>query len=103
MADVKVRNLPDWLVEWYRQQAAREGISLEECLRQALHEIPRIRRQEIARKLDALCARIGKRTGTLPDSTPLIREIREEMERKGDVGSGRQRGREVARPRRKTA
>lgn len=103
MAEVKVRNLPDWLVEWYRQQAAREGMSLEEYLRQTLHEVPRVRRQEIAKKLDSLCSRIRKRTGILPDSTPLIREVREEMERKGDVGSGRQRGREMARARRKTA
>jgi len=103
MADIKIRNLPDWLVEWYRQQATRDGVSLEEYLRRALHEIPRIRRVEIARELDALCTKIRKRTGELPDSTPLIREIREEMEKKGDVCSGRERGREVARSRRKTA
>lgn len=101
MADVKIRNVPDWLVEWHKQKAASEGISLEERLRKLLHESMIEQRRKILKRLDALCAEIEKETGTLPDSTPLIREARQEMEERFDVRGGRQRSRQVAHPRRK--
>lgn len=101
MADVKIRNLPDWLVEWHKQKAAIEGISLEERLRRLLFENVAEQRRKILKRLDALCAEIEKETGTLPDSTPLIREARREMEERFDVRDRRQRGRQVAYPRRK--
>lgn len=103
MADMKVRNLPDWLVECYGREAAREGVSLEESLRRALQDIPRLRGMALARRLDGLAFKIRKDAGVLPDSTPLIREVREEMEEKGDVGHRRERSRQVARAGRKTA
>lgn len=96
MADVKIRNLPDWLVEWHKQRAASEGISLEQRLRRLLHEDMMRQRREIVRLLDSLCAEIERETGTLPDSTPLIREARREMEERFDVRPRRQRGRQVA-------
>jgi plasmid stability protein len=36
MADVRVRKLEDWVVNWFRVQAKRHGRSLEGELRQAL-------------------------------------------------------------------
>ncbi len=101
MADVKIRNVPDWLVEWHKQRAASEGISLEERLRQLLHEEMIEQRRKILRKLDTLCAAIEQESGTLPDSTPLIREARQEMEERFDVRGRRQRSHQVARSRRK--
>lgn len=103
MADVKIRNLPDWLVDWHKRQAAGDGVSLEERLRGLLNDSAMEGRRKLAEKLDARCARIEAKTGVLADSTPLIREAREEMEAKFDARRGRQRGGEVVRSRRKTA
>ncbi|GEM_PF-4462852 len=33
MADVKIRNVPDWVVNWHRKRVEKEGVSLEEHLR----------------------------------------------------------------------
>lgn len=60
-------------------------------------------RRRLVAELDKLVADIQAVTGILPDSTSYIREAREEMERKFDARHGRQRGREVVRPRRKPA
>jgi len=103
MADVKIRNLPDWLVDWHKRRAEAAGVSLEEHLRQLLEReradtIHRL--AELARKHRA---RIEAVTGVLKDSTPLIRESRLELQAKFDSRPGRQRGGQVARPRRKTA
>lgn len=103
MADIKIRNLPDWIMNWHRRQAEKEGVSLEEHIRRALQEDVMEDRRKLVAKLDAHCAQIEARTGILADSTPLIREAREEMEGKFDARPGRQRGGEVVRPRRKTA
>ena len=103
MADVKIRNVPDWIMNWHKKRAEKEGVSLEEHLRVALKEDVMEDRRKLVAKLDKLRAEIEKVTGILPDSTPSIREAREEMERKFDRSSGRERRGEVVRPRRKTA
>lgn len=78
-------------------------MSLEEHLRVALKEDVTEDRRRLVAEWDKLRAEIEKATGILPDSTPLIREAREEMERKSDRSSGRLRRGEEARSRRKTA
>lgn len=35
MADVKIRNVPDWIMDWHGKRAEKEGVSLEEHLRVA--------------------------------------------------------------------
>ncbi len=103
MADIKVRGVPDHIFEWHKRAARREGISLEERMRRLLQEEYLECRRELVSELDALCAKLARRTGTLPDSTPLIREAREEMESRFDVRGGRKRRSEVARSGRRTA
>ncbi len=103
MADIKVRRVPDHILDWHRAEAGREGISLEERIRRVLHEEYVRSRRELVAEMDALCAKLEKRTGALSDSTPLIREIREDMESRFDVRRGRERRGEVARTRRRTA
>ena len=102
MADVKIRNLPDWLVDWYKRRAEDAGVSLEEHLRKTLHDGYFENRRRIALELDQQCDKIRARTGVLPDSTPLIREARQELEAKFDARPGRQRGGQVAGARRKS-
>ncbi|MGH6905587.1 MAG: FitA-like ribbon-helix-helix domain-containing protein [Geminicoccaceae bacterium] len=77
MADVKIRKLDDWVVESFRAQARRAGRSLEAELRQTLTDVARERRAEMLGEIDAFRDELRARYGELPDSTPLIRGIRE--------------------------
>jgi plasmid stability protein len=103
MADVKIRNLPDWLVDWHKRRAEEAGVSLEERLRQGLEQAHTDAIARLAAMLQENQDRIEKITGILKDSTPLIRESRLELEAKFDSRPGRKRGGQVARPRRRTA
>jgi plasmid stability protein len=77
MADVKVRNLPDWVVASIRARAEHEGRSLEEELRVLITDDAKKRRQETIRELKAFQNKLRKKYGVLSDSTPGIREDRQ--------------------------
>jgi plasmid stability protein len=79
MADVKIRKLDDWVVESFRARARQAGRSLEEELRQVLTEAARERRRRFADKLEAYSEQLRSKYGEMPDSTPLIREGRDEF------------------------
>jgi plasmid stability protein len=78
VADVKIRKLDDWVVESFRARARQAGRSLEEELRQLLTETARERRRRLVAELDELNAELREKYGELPDSTPLIREERDQ-------------------------
>jgi plasmid stability protein len=78
MADVKIRKLDDWVVESFRARARQAGRSLEEELRQFLTEAARKRRRRFVAELDELSAGLREKYGEFPDSTPLIREERDQ-------------------------
>ncbi len=78
MADVKIRKLDDWVVQSFRAQARRAGRSLEEELRQTLTEVARARRAALVDEINAFRESLRARYGMMTDSTPLIREIRDE-------------------------
>ena len=77
MADVKVRNLPDWVVTSFRNKAQHEGRGLEEELRILLTDEAMKRRQDTIRKLKAFRDKMRKKYGELSDSTSGIREERQ--------------------------
>ncbi len=77
MADVKVRNLPDWVVNSFKARANHAGRSLEEELRLLLTEAATQRRQETLRTIRAHQEKMRKKYGVLSDSTPGIREDRQ--------------------------
>ena len=79
MADVKIRKLDEWVVESFRARAKQAGRSLEEELRQFLTEAARERRKRFADKLEAFAEQLRSKYGEMPDSTPLIREDRDEF------------------------
>jgi plasmid stability protein len=79
MADVKIRKLPDWVVDFYKKSAERAGRSLEEELRVLLTENTQAKRQEWAARIDKLHKSWGKRR-IFPN---MVLEEREERERKG--------------------
>jgi plasmid stability protein len=77
MADVKIRKLDDWVVASFRARAKRAGRSLEAELRQTLTDIACARRTALLGEINAFRDELRARYGEMPDSTPLIREIRE--------------------------
>jgi plasmid stability protein len=78
MTDVKIRRLDDWVVQSFRAQAKQAGRSLEAELRQTLTEVARERRAALLGEINAFRDELRTRYGKMPDSTSLIREIREE-------------------------
>ena len=79
MAEVKIRNLDDWVLASYRARAQSAGRSVEEELRHVLTEAALAARREWAEKLRQLHAEMEAKYGVLEDSTPGIREERDQM------------------------
>jgi plasmid stability protein len=79
MAEVKIRRLPDWVVDHHKRNAERAGRSLEEELRQFLTDEALGKRDRLWKRLAETRARIRKRHGVLTDSTADIREERERL------------------------
>lgn len=77
MADVKVRKVPDWVVESFRSRAVARGHSLEQELRSLLVETAHARRQEFIAATTAFQESLRSRYGKLSDSTCGISEDRE--------------------------
>jgi plasmid stability protein len=77
MADVKIRNLDNRLVDYYRRRAAEQGVSLEEELRQALADERRRAREDAFDEIGKHIEAMRRRYGELPDSTPGIRAERD--------------------------
>ncbi len=78
MADLKVRNLDDFVAVGLRAQAKQHGVSLEEEIRQILTRSVQVRRSAFLRRAAALRATIGKlpRDPAL-DSARIIRDERD--------------------------
>jgi plasmid stability protein len=77
MAEVRVRNVDDWVVEWFRTQARAQGHSLEGEIRTALTDAARLRKQQIASELRAGLERYRAKYGEFSDSAAWIREERD--------------------------
>ena len=77
MADIGIRNVPDWL--WKRITLAHTGADtcLEEELRGSLTEGALRGRRVFAPQAKAFRDTLRRKYGELPDSTPGIREDRE--------------------------
>lgn len=78
MAEIRVRNLPDWLVAWYKDSAEQQGKTLEGFMRQMLQESALSKQAAVAAKLQEGLDRLAEKYDVMPDSTPLIREMRYE-------------------------
>lgn len=77
MADVKIRDLDNSVMAFYRQRAKAKGISVEEELRQTLADEQVRTRREWLTRLEALHREQEAKYGILPDSTPGIRAARD--------------------------
>lgn len=77
MAEIKVRMLPDWVVETHRARAESSSRSLEEEIRCLLTNAALESQRQFAETVDTFRKRMEERYGTLPDSTAGIVEDRE--------------------------
>ncbi|MBI3210838.1 MAG: hypothetical protein HYZ37_18290 [Candidatus Solibacter usitatus] len=77
---VKVRRLPEWVVDAHKARAEAAGVSLEEQLRELLTESALTPQRDFAAKAAAWNSGLKARYGSLGDSTELIREDREESD-----------------------
>ncbi|HEX4158157.1 MAG TPA: hypothetical protein VHY79_06755 [Rhizomicrobium sp.] len=76
MGEILIRNVDDYVVRRLKKQAADQGLSLEESLRQALAQLVRPSRDELIaemRRIRAMSPPITER----PFSEDLIREDRD--------------------------
>lgn len=80
MADVKVRKLDTWVVDYHKRRAKEAGRSLEDQLRQVLKEAALAPRREFAKRIKRRLARLRAKYGEMPDSTPGIRAWRDGRE-----------------------
>ncbi len=76
MAQIKARNIDDWVVDVLKDKATRSGCSLEQYLRHLLKEAALDDQLQFAKEQMAFLGRSAEKFGTLPDSTEGIREDR---------------------------
>lgn len=77
MTDVRIRDLDEWVVEWHRGKAKREGKSLENELREALTNMALERKRAVADQMRADMDELRQKYGPFPDSTPHLRAERD--------------------------
>ena len=77
VADVKIRKLPDWVLNTYRLRAQAAGRSLEEELRSMLTQAVLDRHRDFRREAEKFQARLQAKHGQLSDSTSGIVQDRE--------------------------
>jgi len=78
MTDIRVRKIEDWVVNWFRTQAKQHGRSLEGELRETLTATAMQKKQAIAAEMMADLQEIQhKHGGLFPDSSKIIREMRD--------------------------
>ena len=78
MGEIKIRRLDDWIIAALKFRAMRNGISLEEEVRQILRASAGADRDEFVQNLRALHRKMGDRPGRPElDSVRLIREERD--------------------------
>lgn len=80
MPQLRVRNLEDWVCQALKDQARRNGHSLEAELRDLLRAEARRPKQELAAELHRLHHEQLAKYGVLPDSTPGLRADRDAAE-----------------------
>ncbi len=76
MAQIKVRELDDWIVNVLRDQAINSGQSLEQHLRQLLRTVALDDQLRFAKEQAVFLDDFNEKFGTLRDSTEGIREDR---------------------------
>ena len=79
MAEVKIRKLPDWVVDHHKRNAQKAGRSLEEELRILLTTDATGRRDYWLTQAAKTREKIRKRRGDLHELVDIIRQERERL------------------------
>jgi plasmid stability protein len=77
MTDLRIRNVDDWVLDVHRRHAKQQGTTLENEAREILTAAALAKKQKLAEEHRAALQELRDKHGTLPDSTPGIREERE--------------------------
>lgn len=77
MAEIRVRNLNEWVVDEFRARAKRHGKSLEGELRELLSNIAQQSKLALSEELRSMRFELRRKYGTFSDSVELIREDRD--------------------------
>lgn len=77
MAEVRVRDVDEGVIEELKARARRERTTLSDVIRGVLTDAAWRPRREWVERLSKLRESIREEHGVLPDSTPLIREERD--------------------------
>jgi plasmid stability protein len=78
VAELRIRNIDDWVVATFRSRARRRGHSLTDELKDALREAALLPKRQMAAEHKELLDRLKKKYGTFSDSAQLIRDMRDE-------------------------
>lgn len=78
MADLRVRKLDDEVVMLLKDRAKREGTSVEAILRKVITDEAQRPKREMLASLRKYHEEFRAKHGVLPDSTPGIREERDQ-------------------------
>lgn len=77
MAELRIRNLDEWVSSWLKSQAKLHGRTLEKELRELLTETARTQKQQVAQELLENLTDLEEKYGQFPEGTLGIREARE--------------------------
>jgi plasmid stability protein len=78
MTDVRIRNVDAWVLDSLRFRAREHGNSLEGELRELLRKEAMRPKEELAEELRRMRDELREKYGIFSDSTPVIREMRDE-------------------------
>jgi plasmid stability protein len=79
MAELRIRNIDDWVVAAFKSRARRCGHTLTQELKDALREAALLPRRRMAAEHKEMLDRLRKKYGTFSDSALLLREMRDEL------------------------
>ena len=77
MAELRIRNVEEWIIEQHRHNARKKGITLGEEIRAVLSDAVMVRRQKMVEELEKNAETLRAKYGTFPSCVSTIREIRE--------------------------
>jgi plasmid stability protein len=79
MAELRIRNVEDWVVEQHRFNARKKGITLGDELKRVLVETAMAQRGKMANEITKNLEKMRNKYGTFPSSVKDIREYRESI------------------------
>ena len=79
MAELRIRNVEEWIVEHHRHNARKKGITLGDELRNVLSDAALVRRIRLADDLDKQRIALKEKYGVFPSCVASIRETRESI------------------------